>query len=459
MNSLLSNFQEGGPRRREHTVLWWVILGLGMVFIIVFNLFSGDSTLFQWFITILLCIFMTMYWYLAYRNVHVSQDTKGDGIYYLGLFFTFAALVAALIKFTGNAPQENVTSLIANFGIALVTTIFGLAGRVGFSMGQESAGDITADAVNALENAVDLMKRQAIRSGAALESIVGHLETTTKVWQDTVDKISGTAEAVGDSCDEFTLITKNLAGGVHEFQQATKEIVSSVQGIAKDMGDSASEMSMPMHDVSKRIARLNEECDKFNEVLQEARQTLQTLDADRFAGGISGFEKTVQDVSSRVSSLRIPLEETGAAISDFGSKAGMGSGAFDNLANAGQRIGRVGANLTDFSDALDRLQASLQQISRNGAETSKGIADAGEAIHNMYATAEHAAEPLRQAAADASQLSETVGDLQGKTEGLRIDLERAGPVSKDIRVNLEAMHARKFWKRLFGRFRRRSKPD
>ncbi len=349
--------------------------------------------------------------------------------------------------------------IIANFGIALLTTIIGLAGRVWFTMGQESAGDMAADTVNTFKQEVNKMKAQVVLSAETFERLVGHLKKSEQVWQDTVAKISDTAEAVGDSCDDFTLITKNLAGGVHDFQQATKEIVSSVQGIATDMGASASEMSAPMHDVSKRIARLNEECDQFNEVLQQARQTLHALDAERFAGGIAGFEKTVQDVSSRVSSLRIPLEETGAAISDFGSKAGMGSGAFDNLANAGQRIGQVGANLTDFSDALDRLQASIQQISRNGAETSKGIADAGEAIQNMYATAEHAAEPLRQAAADASQLSETVGDLQGKTEGLRIDLERAGPVSKDIRVNLEAMHARKFWKRLFGRFRRRSKPD
>ncbi len=459
MNSLLSTFRAGEPRRQEHTRLWWVVLGLGVVVIIFANLLPIDdrNLMVQWLTTLVLCILMGIYGHLANRNVHVSPDTKGDGIYYLGLLFTFAALVAALIKF-GKFEPEVANSLIVNFGIALVTTIFGLAGRVGFSMGQESAGDITADAVNALEDAVDFMKLQAIRSGEACESLVGHLESSERVWRQTVTKISGTAEEIGDSWDDFTQVTKGLAGGVEEFKKATKEIVSSSQRVAADIASSASQVSGPMHDASKRIARLNEECQKFNDVLGQARRALEAIDGNRFARGITGFEDTVQSVSEHISALRRPLEEAGKTISVFGDKADSGMQSLENLDDAGRRIVDVGANLTDFSDALDRLQAALRQVSRDGAGASEGLVDASQAVQNMYATAQNAAEPLRQAATDASQLTETVSHLQGKTDGLRNDLEGAGKMSKVILLNLEAAHTEKPWKRMIGWFQRRPKP-
>ena len=447
MNSLRSNFREGKSRRREHTRLWWVVLGLGIVVIICANLFSINIAG-QWVITIILCVLMSIYWSLAYRNAHVSPDTKGDGIYYLGLLFTFAALVAALIKFAGVAPERNLIPLIANFGIALVTTIFGLAGRVGFAMGQESAGDITAGAVNALEDAVDKMKRQALRSGETLESLVGHLEESEKVWKSTLARISGTAEAVGDSCDDFTRITKDLAQGIGAFQEAANEITSS-----------ASRMTGPMHDVSKRIARLNDECDRFNEVLEQARQTLAALDGNHFTNGVADFERTIADTSTLVSQLRNPLEQTGRRISEFGEKAGVGSRAFMEFEAASRRIGQVGANLTNFSDALDRLEAALQVVAKNGEGASKGIADTGEAIENMRTATEKIAKPLHQAATDASQLTGNVADLREKTAGLGSDLSAAREAGKRIREDLEAVHAKRPGGRLFGWLRRRAKSD
>ena len=447
MNSLLSNFREGEPRRREHTRLWWVVLGLGIGVIIVANLFRINLSV-QWVITIILCLLMAIYWRLAHHNVHVSPDAKGDGIYYLGLLFTFAALVAALIKFTWVAPEGNVTPLIANFGIALVTTIAGLAGRVGFSMGQESAGDIATSAVHELEDAVDKMKGQAVRSGQAFESLVGHLETSEKVWKDTVARITGTAEAVGDSCDDFTRITIDLAQGIVAFQEAANEIASS-----------ASRMTGPMHDVSKRIARLNEECDRFGGVLEQARLTLAALDGNHFTNGVADFQRTIADASMLVSRLRNPLEDTGRRIAEFGERADVGSRAFAELETASRRIGQVGTNLTNFSDALDRLEAALQVVAKNGEEASKGIADTGEAIKTMRTTAENAAKPLHQAATDASQLTDNVADLRKKTAGLGRDLSIAGEAGKRIREDLEAVHAQKPGGRLFGWLRRRAKSD
>ena len=443
MNSLLSNFREGELRRREHTHLWLLTLGLGILIIIFANSLSTSITV-QWFITGILFLLMVIYGYLAYRNASVSSDIKGDGMYYLGLLFTFAALVAALVKFSWVASADNLTPLIANFGIALVTTIIGLSGRVWFAMGQESAGDVAAGAVNDLEKEVDKWKGQLVRSGQTLESLIGHLKTSESVWKDTVARIMGTAEAVGNSCDDFTRITKDLAQGAGAFREAANEIASS-----------ASRMTGPMHDVSKRIARLNDECDRFGGVLEQARLTLAALDGNHFTNGVADFQRTIADASTLVSQLRNPLEQTGRTISEFGEKADVGSRAFAELETAGRRIGQVGANLTNFSDALDRLEAALQVVAKNGEGASKGIADTGEAIENMRTATEKVAKPLHQAATDASQLTGNVADLREKTDDLGSDLSAARDAGKRIREDLEAVHAKRPGSWLFGWLRRR----
>lgn len=454
MISRIFNPLAGEGSRQDHMRLWVSTLTIGFFIIFILApLLPFD----RWVSTTFMCILMLIYGFIIHRFSDVSQDTKGDGIYYLGLLFTFAALVMALTEFDGDFSSETFMPIIANFGIALLTTIVGLSGRVWFAMGQESAGDMAADTVNAFKQEVNKMKAQAVLSGQTFERLVSHLEKSEHVWRDTVAKISGTAEEVGGSWDDFSQVTKGLAVGVEEFQKATKEIVSSSQRAAADIASSASQVSGPMHDASRRIARLNEECQKFNDVLGQARRALEAIDGNRFARGVTGFEDTVQSVSEHISALRRPLEETGKTISVFGDKAGSGMQSFENLDAAGRRIVEVGAHLTDFSDALDRLHTALGQVSRDGAGASKGLADASQAVQNMYATAQNAAEPLRQAATDASQLTETVSHLQGKTDGLRSDLEGAGKMSKDILLNLEAAHAEKPWKRMVGWFQRRPK--
>ena len=441
MSLRISNPLAGEGSRQSHMRLWVGVLAVG--FFVIFAV-RPLVNLGPWVSAIFLCLLMLVYGWITHQNEHVSPDTKGDGIYYLGLLFTFAALVAVLARFARAPPEDNLTLLIANFGIALLTTIFGLAGRVWFAMGQESAGDIAADAVHTLEDAVDKMKRQAMRSGETLETLVGHLETSEQVWKSTLGRISDAAEAVDGSLDDFARITKDLAQGAGAFREAANEIASS-----------ASRMTGPMHDMSKRIARLNDECDRFGGVLEQARSTLAALDGNHFTNGVADFERTLADASTLVSRLRSPLEQTGKTISEFGEKADVGSRAFAELEAAGRRIGQVGANLTNFSDALDRLEAALQVVAKNGEGASKGIADTGEAIENMRTATEKVAKPLRQAATDASQLTDNVADLRETTAGLGSDLSAAREAGKRIREDLEAVHATRSGGRLFGWLRRR----
>lgn len=72
---------------------------------------------------------MLIYGFIAYQIplVKIQADRLGDNFYYLGFIYTLASLSAALVQLT---DEVDVHPLLGSFGIALVTTIVGVAGRV-----------------------------------------------------------------------------------------------------------------------------------------------------------------------------------------------------------------------------------------------------------------------------------------------------------------------------------------
>jgi hypothetical protein len=73
--------------------------------------------------------FMVGYGLIAYNipAVRFRLDRLGDNFYYLGFIYTLASMAAALIQLRESIQIE---PILGSFGIALITTIVGVAGRV-----------------------------------------------------------------------------------------------------------------------------------------------------------------------------------------------------------------------------------------------------------------------------------------------------------------------------------------
>jgi methyl-accepting chemotaxis protein len=84
---------------------------------------------------------MVVYGVIAYQMplVRMRPDRLGDNFYYLGFIYTLASLSAALLQVRAGM---NTIQLVGSFGIALVTTIVGIAGRVLFVQLRSELEDI-----------------------------------------------------------------------------------------------------------------------------------------------------------------------------------------------------------------------------------------------------------------------------------------------------------------------------
>ena len=68
-------------------------------------------------------------------NDEDAPEEEGDNVYYLGLLFTLVSLMFTLVELFGSDTDavrnaEKVRVLLENFGIALTSTVVGIAGRV-----------------------------------------------------------------------------------------------------------------------------------------------------------------------------------------------------------------------------------------------------------------------------------------------------------------------------------------
>ena len=112
---------------------------------------------------------MLLYGVIAWRlpTVQLRPDRLGDNFYYLGFIFTLASLSATLLQIETGVRIED---LLGNFGIALTTTVVGVAGRVLFVQMRGELDDIEARVRRDLAAASADLRAQLVLSLRELET-------------------------------------------------------------------------------------------------------------------------------------------------------------------------------------------------------------------------------------------------------------------------------------------------
>ena len=77
-------------------------------------------------------------------NDENAPEEEGDNVYYLGLLFTLVSLMFTIVELFGGDTDvvrdaDNIRVLLENFGIALTSTVVGIAGRVAVQNWQRAA--------------------------------------------------------------------------------------------------------------------------------------------------------------------------------------------------------------------------------------------------------------------------------------------------------------------------------
>ena len=328
--------------QREYRDAWMIALGLGCAIIGFGNLIGIGA----WWLALAAAAWMVLYGVFIARTVDdadVTSDTKGESIYYLGLLFTFAAMVAALITFDWGAPGSDgsgTTGTIRNFGIALLTTIVGLVGRVWFTMSQESAGDIVDTTRSVLEETVSQMKESLDRARDDLD-IMAH-------------KFRDSSAGLGELAEIISEGTRNTAGVIAEGTRQTAELIAEGKRRAADTYDALDAYSVQITGAARSLAR---EMDRMNAVCDTSTAVLAAL------------QERADGIGQRFEAMQARLAETEGTLDGINRVAGP----------AAEGIGTTLRSVQETGSAVSALRETLAGV-RGSAERARaalaGIADA-----------------------------------------------------------------------------------
>ena len=180
------------------------------------------------------------------RQYRLREDLAGDSLYYLGFLYTLTSLACALYAFMQD--EGNTQGIIANFGIALATTILGMALRVVFSQMREDPVEIEHEARLELAEAVAHLKTEL--HGAVLEFNTFRRATIQSLEEGQREIQGKMRQAMTDSATEYATMVKTMASTVEDLQE---QVRATLMASATGYADVARAMASTLEDLRERV--------------------------------------------------------------------------------------------------------------------------------------------------------------------------------------------------------------
>ena len=154
------------------------------------------------------------------RLFHLRDDQSGDNLYYMGFLFTLTSLAVSLYQFSAAGSAEQI---VQNFGIAIASTIAGIALRILFNQMRRDPIEVEATARLELAEASRRVKRE-------LESTILEFSYFRRMTQqsvtDALDEMKEGIGAAGKPLEEASRKSGETLDTLNERMVRTLEAVS-----------------------------------------------------------------------------------------------------------------------------------------------------------------------------------------------------------------------------------------
>lgn len=394
--------------------VWLFIIALAVGFVGILGLkFSGAH---QGWVTAFPSVILTAYFAYVWRTkrYQLRGDRAGDSVYYLGFLYTLLSLGISLFQFVfaGMGPRE----IVGNLGIALTTTILGLAGRVVLTQLREDPVEIEESARMALAEAAAQVRAELLQ-----------MVEDVNIFRRT------TVQAIVEGSEEISRETnKALSENVTAFTSSARAVIDRIEEVFADFGDNAKRLNRAS---TKTVDALEKLIARVEAI--EAPQTLISAKfdplTDRIREVIQTFNARTEEQRHAVDRLRILVEETtakaGTSLDGMAAVVETVAKAMESISSQTQSVTTNAEIVRSLSQALQAtLDGATETQSKNSAKLA-GAADAAlqtltssvnrtleELFESQRGTAEILAESLSRA---MTSIESSIASLRDSAEQMR----------------------------------------
>ena len=289
---------------------------VGGFFLILFGKWAFNAS--AHLLTILAAITIVFYGVYAgfsQRHNKVRIDRIGDNCYYLGLTYTLASLIAALLAL-GSEVIGRV--LLENFGTALISTAVGIIMRLVLMQFRSEIDDAEAEARIQLMDASENFRQQLFSAKADFENFQTAMMMSVQATQNEVATLLKTqaknlTTAVGGSIQALEtrlggaqqLIT-SFEGRFDELDAYVSHLGASSKGLAERMDN----VHASPKAVEEAFERLSGNLDDTSQKLTSSVQALgaRVKESSQIEVSMSGLEGTLMRIEALVSNMETNIE-------------------------------------------------------------------------------------------------------------------------------------------------------
>lgn len=231
------------------------------------------------------------------RLLRLRDDQAGDNLYYMGFLFTLTSLAVSLYQFSGEGSAD---TIVRNFGIAIASTIAGIALRIFFHQMRRDPAEVEATARLELAEASRRVKREL--DGTVLE--FAYFRRMTQ-------------QSMADALDEMKIMLgemrQTMAG---ELEQMTGRISGPLEETSRKSGDTvdalADRIAEALDEVSKQLVQQTENLSRGAEASAEAIQ--------KTVAKLEGMQTPEQVIEIKLAPM---IQGLSRAVNSFKSSAEM----------------------------------------------------------------------------------------------------------------------------------------
>jgi len=290
----------------------------GLVFIAALkNIFTGVGA-FLALLSAVMIIFFYAFVAFRFKGVRLSEDRIGDNCYYLGFLFTLISLSLALYSFTRGAPDPR--ALVADFGIALGSTITGIFVRIVIQQMRVESEQIGEEVKKGLTEL-------AVETSAELQNVIAEVSSLSESFKDTLKT----------SADEVAIVSK----------KAIKALERLIESLESQVAFSSSRFIDISTQMDTSVAGL---AGAFEDARTNISRTQVPVPSNLF----SGLSQQVSSTSGEISNLNSALVELVREVQS----------ARENWVNRvrNEKLELPSSVLTGFDSAFKELMSSVRVL-------------------------------------------------------------------------------------------------
>lgn len=338
----------------------------------------------QYLVTIVPLGLMLLYAIAAIvsKRFRIREDRVGDNIYYLGFLYTLVSLAYALYVY--NPDGSGATDIITNFGVAIFTTIFGLAGRVLFNQMREDPVEYEREARYSLAEASMALRTELSNISAEMSSFKRKIVQITE---------EGVVDVSNSAKESMSQNVKSFSGTAGEVIESIRSAFGTFTDHSTKLNEIASKNVEALQSLFNRIEQIEaspeifaEKFDpvikKFEEVADEAlkRNRAQTNDLKR-------IRESIEVASSASATLQASITESEKAIAGRIQRLNEGFdkaiGSADGFTNVLVKTTSAIAELRSISSFRATVEEDLAAVHRHREALEGLVTESRESVKEL----------------------------------------------------------------------------